>query len=142
MASYSKVVLMGHLTRNPELAYTDNKGTPVVEFGIATNYRRGTGDSATEEVCFTECKLFGKGAEVFAQYMTKGRPVLVDGRLTQDRWESEGQKRSKHRVVVENFTFLGRGAEGDDADDPSSKPRAGYNPGPGDLAQAADDIPF
>jgi len=114
MASYNRIVLMGNLTRDPQLSYTPSN-VAVCKFGIATNrtWRDRDGNSR-EEVCFVDCTLFGKGGEVFNQYMSKGRPVLVEGRLRLDQWTSpEGEKRSKHEVTVDNFTFLGgRGGSG------------------------------
>ncbi len=108
MASYNRIILVGNLTRDPELSYTPSN-TPICKFGIATNRKWRDQDGNTrEEVCFVDCTLFGKGGEVFNQYMSKGRSVLVEGRLTLDRWTTpEGDKRSKHQVFVENFTFLG-----------------------------------
>lgn len=113
MASYNRIVLVGNLTRDPQLSYTP-ANTAVCKFGIATNrtFRDRDGNSR-EEVCFVDCTLFGRGGEVFQQYMAKGRTVLVEGRLQFQQWSTpEGDKRSKHEVIVENFTFLGgRGGE-------------------------------
>lgn len=114
MASYNRIVLMGNLTRDPQLSYTP-ANTAVCKFGLATNRRWRDRDGETrEEVCFVDCTVFAKGAEIFNQYMSKGRPVLVEGRLQFQQWTTpEGEKRSKHEVIVENFTFLGgRGGEG------------------------------
>lgn len=91
-----------------------------------------------EEVCFVDCVLFGKGGETFNQYMSKGQSVLVEGRLTLNRWTTpEGEKRSKHEVVVENFTFLGsgRGSDSDSAESPDSS----HNEPP---PPTDNDIPF
>ena len=113
MASYNRIVLVGNLTRDPQLSYTP-ANTAVCKFGIATNrtFRDRDGNSR-EEVCFVDCTLFGRGGEVFNQYMSKGRSVLVEGRLQFSQWTTkEGEKRSKHEVVVENFTFLGGRGEG------------------------------
>ncbi len=114
MASYNRIVLLGNLTRDPQLSYTP-ANTAVCKFGIATNRKWRDRDGETrEEVCFVDCTVFAKGAEVFNQYMSKGRPVLVEGRLQFQQWTTpEGDKRSKHEVIVENFTFVGgRGGEG------------------------------
>lgn len=114
MASFNRIVLMGNLTRDPQLSYTP-ANTAVCKFGLATNRSFKDRDgNAREEVCFVDCTLFGRGGEVFNQYMSKGRLVLVEGRLTLNQWTtSEGDKRSKHEVFVENFTFVGgRGGEG------------------------------
>lgn len=113
MASYNRIVLMGNLTRDPQLSYTPSN-TAVCKFGIATNRSWKDRDGNTrEEVCFVDCALFGRSGEVFNQYMSKGRPVLIEGRLQFQQWTtSEGEKRNKHEVVVENFTFLGGRGEG------------------------------
>jgi single-strand DNA-binding protein len=119
MAGYNRIVLVGNLTRDPQLSYTP-ANTPVCKFGIATNrtFKDRDGNSR-DETCFVDCTLFGRGGEVFNQYMSKGQQVLVEGRLQFSQWTTqEGDKRSKHEVVVENFTFLGgrRGAAGPGAD--------------------------
>ena len=114
MASYNRIVLVGNLTRDPQLSYTP-ANTPVCKFGIATNRKFKDRDgNLREEVCFVDCTTFGPRAETFNQYMSKGRSVLIEGRLQFQQWTTpEGDKRSKHEVVVENFTFLGgRGVEG------------------------------
>lgn len=113
MASYNRIVLVGNLTRDPQLSYTPSN-TAVCKFGIATNRKfKDREGNSREEVCFVDCTIFGKGGEVFNQYMNKGRLILVEGRLSLNQWTtSEGDKRSKHEVMVENFTFLGGGREG------------------------------
>ncbi len=126
MASYNRIILVGNLTRDPQLSYLPSQ-TPVCEFGIATNERwKDKEGNQREDVCFVDCKLFGKGAEVFCQYMAKGRSVLVEGKLKFEQWTSpEGEKKSKYRVLVENFTFLGTGgAGGGNQGDAASAPRA------------------
>ena len=98
MASYNRVIMMGNLTRDPQLNYLPSK-TPVVEFGLASNrrYRRSDGTDA-EEVCFIDCRCFGRMAETINKYCQKGRPLLVEGRLTFDTWEAQdGTKRSLPR---------------------------------------------
>lgn len=113
MASYNRIVLMGNLTRDPQLSFTP-ANTAVCKFGIATNrtFRDRDGNSR-EETCFVDCTVFARGAEVFNQYMSKGRQVLVEGRLCLNQWTTpEGEKRSKHEVFVENFTFVGGRGEG------------------------------
>ncbi len=113
MANYNRVILAGNLTRDPQLSYLPSQ-TPVVEFGIAVNRRwRSQDGQPREETMFIDCRCFGRQAEVFNQYMTKGRPVLIEGRLDLDTWEGkDGQRRSKHRVFVQNFQFLGGGGGG------------------------------
>ena len=113
MASYNRIVLMGNLTRDPQLSYTP-ANTAVCKFGIATNKKwRDRDGNNREDVCFVDCTVFGRAAETFNQYMRKGRPALVEGRLQLDQWTTpEGEKRSKHQVLVDNFTFVG--GRGDD----------------------------
>ena len=109
MASYNRVVLVGNLTRDPQLKFLPSQ-TAICEFGMAINhkYKTASGEQR-DEVCFIECTCFGKAGEVINQYMQKGRPILVEGRLKFDSWEDKqgGGKRSKHTVVVDNFQFLG-----------------------------------
>lgn len=108
MASYNKVILMGNLTRDPQLKYLPSK-TPVCEFGLATNRKwKDQSGQDKEEVCFVDCVVFGKSAETIQKYTAKGKALLVDGRLSFDQWEAQdGTKRSKHRVTVESFQFVG-----------------------------------
>lgn len=112
MANYNKVILMGNLTRDPELRYTP-AGKAVANFSIAVNRRYRTDDQVREETDFFDIVVFGKQAENCSEYLSKGRPVLVDGRLQQRRWETDdGQKRSKVEVVAMTVQFLGsRGQE-------------------------------
>ncbi|MDP6547099.1 MAG: single-stranded DNA-binding protein [Phycisphaerae bacterium] len=114
MANYNKVILAGNLTRDPQLSYTPTQ-TPVVDFGMAINRRwRGQDGQQREETCFVDCRSFGRQAETINQYLSKGRPVLVEGRLHFSSWEKDGRKHSKLRVTVENFQFLGsaQGSQG------------------------------
>src|SRR5215213_1068206 len=110
MASFNKVLLMGNLTRDPQLKYLPSSNTAVAEFGIACNrkFRTAQGEDR-EEVTFVDVTAFGKQAEVINQYMTKGKPIFVEGRLKLDQWEDKngGGKRSKLTVVIENFQFVG-----------------------------------
>lgn len=108
MPSYNKVILLGNLTRDPQLSYMPSQ-TAVVEFGLATN-RKWQGQDGTrhDETCFVDCQMYGKRAEVINKYMHKGDPLLVEGRLKFDQWEAkDGSKRSKLRVFVESFEFVG-----------------------------------
>ena len=112
MAGFNKVILIGNLTRNPELRYTPS-GTPVASLGLAVSRRYKQGDDLKEEVCFVDIVVFGKQAEHCGQYLSKGNGVIVDGRLQQRRWETEdGQKRSKHEVVAQSITFLPKRGDG------------------------------
>ncbi len=112
-ANYNKVILAGNLTRDPQLSYLPNQ-TPVVEIGLAVNRRwRSQDGQQKEEACFVDCRAYGRQAEVMNQYLAKGRPVLVEGRLQLSQWEDQsGGKRSKLRVVIESFQFLGSGQGG------------------------------
>jgi single-strand DNA-binding protein len=107
MASYNKIILIGNLTRDPQLSYLPSQ-TAVVEFGLAVNRRWKDKDGQQrEDVCFIDCRCYGKSAETLNQWMKKGRALLVEGRLEYQQWEKDGQKRSKHIVQVESFQFMG-----------------------------------
>ena len=112
--SVNKVFLMGNLTRDVELKYTPSN-QPVATFGIAMNRRYKTKDGENrEETTFVDCEAWARTAEVMSEYLSKGRPVFIEGRLKLDQWQDkEGNKRSKLRVVVENFQFVdSRGGAG------------------------------
>ncbi len=115
MASFNKVILIGNLTRDPELRYTP-KGTAIAKLGLAVN-RNWTTDTGEkkEEVTFVDVDAFGKQAEVIGQYLKKGRPIMVEGRLKLDQWDDKqsGQKRSRLGVVLEQFQFLDSGRAGE-----------------------------
>ncbi len=140
MANYNKILLMGNLTRDPQLSYLPSQ-TAVVEFGLAVNRRwkdREGGDR--EETCFVDCRAFGRTAENINKYMSKGRPLFVEGRLTYDTWTAQdGTKRSKHRVTVEGFQFLpggaGQGVRGAEQNGGAAERGA-------DVGNGGDDIPF
>lgn len=112
MANFNKVLLMGNLTRDPQLTYLPSQ-TAVVDFGLAVNRRwKSKEGEDRDETCFIDCRAFGKTAENINKYLSKGRPLFIEGRLTFNQWTAQdGTKRSKHRVTVENFQFLGRAAE-------------------------------
>jgi len=133
MANFNRVILAGNLTRDPQLSYTPSN-TPVCKFGLAIN--RNWTDRQTnekrEETCFVDCTAFARQAETINQYLSKGRPVLIEGRLQYSRWTSQdGQNRSKLEVVVQSFQFLGSpgGARGDGASPPPPPPRQAGPPG-------------
>src|SRR3954469_12162934 len=109
MASYNKVILLGNLTRDPELKYTP-KGTAVAQIGLAVNrvYSNEQGEKV-EETTFVDVDLFGRTAEIANEYLRKGRPVLIEGRLKLDSWDDKqsGQKRSKLKIVGEVMQLLG-----------------------------------
>ena len=112
MASYNRVILVGNLTRDIELKYTPG-GTAVTDIGMAVNDRRksATGEWV-DETTFVDVTLWGRTAEVASEYLSKGSPILVEGRLKLDTWETEGQKRSKLRVVCDRMQMLGGGSPG------------------------------
>ena len=161
MASFNKVILIGNLTRDPELRVTAN-GNSICKIGIAVNRTFMTRDGERrEETTFIDIDAFGKQAEVIGKYLSKGRPLMVEGRLKLDQWESEGQKRSRLGVVLENFQFLspredtGGGYSRGNFDQSSPQPRPPASitpheiPSPGvnrDFSNDADtldeDVPF
>lgn len=113
MASFNKVILMGNLTRDPELRVPSSTGNPLCNFGLAVNRRYRVNEEMREETTFVDLTAFGKQAEVIAKYCSKGSSILVEGRLKLDQWESQnGEKRSKLNVIVENFQFTGGRGEG------------------------------
>lgn len=166
MANVNRVILIGNLTRDPQLKYLPSQ-TAVAEFGLATNRRfKGANGEDREDVCFVDCTAFARQAEVINQYCQKGKQIYIEGRLKFDQWEDKqgGGKRSKLSVVVENFQFLGgresaggtapRDAGGEDQTRPPAgrppqrgptPPPAGGEPQPpfGDEQQFDDkQIPF
>ncbi len=147
MANYNKIILAGNLTRDPELSYLPSQ-TPVVEFGLAVNRKfKGKDGQQREDTLFIDCRAYGKQAEVIDKYMSKGRPVLVEGRLQYVTWEGKDvTKRSKHRGMVEQFQFMGGGQGGGDSSGSSRPPQrraASNEPPPSDFDQGGgDDIPF
>jgi single-strand DNA-binding protein len=106
MASFNRVILVGNLTRDPELRYIPS-GTAVSEVGLAVNDRVKRGDQWVDEATFVDVTLWGRTAEIANEYLSKGSPVLIEGRLKLDRWEKDGQKHSKLRVVGERMQMLG-----------------------------------
>jgi single-strand DNA-binding protein len=123
MASYNRVILVGNLTRDIELKYTPG-GTAVTDIGMAVNDRRksATGEWV-DETTFVDVTLWGRTAEVASEYLGKGSPILVEGRLKLDTWETEGQKRSKLRVVCDRMQMLGGGSPGGGGGGASRPPR-------------------
>ncbi|HSX32963.1 MAG TPA: single-stranded DNA-binding protein [Candidatus Saccharimonadales bacterium] len=109
---FNKVILMGNLTRDPEVRTTPN-GQSVASFGLAVNRTWRSADGTQQEsVSYIDCVAWGKTGEIIAQYVQKGRPLLVSGRLEQRSWEKDGQKHSKVEVIVEDFNFVGGGDGG------------------------------
>jgi single-strand DNA-binding protein len=159
MASFNRVILMGNLTRDPELRYTPT-GTPVCDIGLAVNdrYKNASGEWV-DQPCFVDVVLWARTAEVASEYLNKGSSILIEGRLKLDSWEGkDGEKRSKLRVVCEKMQMLGGkggggGAPGEGGPrqaprsqaqpqySQSAPPRDDFEPPPSD-APPADDIPF
>jgi single-strand DNA-binding protein len=158
MANLNRVLLIGNLTRDPEVRYTP-KGTAVTEIGLAVNrVYSGEDGEKKEEVTFVDVTLWARQAEIAGQYLKKGRPVFIEGRLQLDSWDDKqtGQKRSRLRVVAENLQLLG---SRQDAESASSTPGSFSAPAPRrppstsappprpeprdpDLDTEPDDIPF
>ena len=138
MASFNKVILVGNLTRDPEVRYTTG-GTAVAEIGLAVNrsWMDKSSNERKEETTFIDVTLWGRTAEVAGEYLAKGRPVLIEGRLQLDQWEDKesGQKRSKLKVVGETLQMLGGRAEGGGSGAPGggggmSRPQQSANTAP------------
>jgi single-strand DNA-binding protein len=142
MANFNKVILAGNLTRDPEMRYTP-KGTAVTKIGMAINrtWKNESGETK-EEVTFVDVDAFGRQAEVIAQYMRKGRPFLVEGRLKLDQWEDKNthQKQSKLKVVLESFSFIDSN-RGEGGGAPSEAPRARAPQAPAAAPAAAAEAP-
>lgn len=104
---FNKVIMIGNLTKDPELRYTP-QGTPICNFRLAVTSKFRSGDEMKEETLFIDVVVWGKQGESCSQYLSKGRPVLVEGRLQERRWETDGQQRSKTEIIAQNVRFLGR----------------------------------
>lgn len=159
MPNYNKVILMGNLTRDPEVRYTSG-GTAIAKLGMAINRTWNNKEGQKqEETTFVDVDAFGRQAEVIGQYLKKGRPVMIEGRLKLDQWDDKqtGAKRSKLGVVLEGFQFLdsrgegggGGGGGGGEYSGGSSAPSGGGGSGGGAPAQGGggnftedDDVPF
>lgn len=149
MPNLNKVMLMGNLTRDPEVKYTP-KGMAICQIGLAVTHTYRVGEEKREETAFIDCESFGKQAETIGEYCKKGRPLYVEGRLKLDTWDDKqsGQKRSKLKVVIESFQFLGSREGGKSEEAPpqrESRPpsRAPKPPSDPDLdANDGQEIPF
>ncbi|HTP58087.1 MAG TPA: single-stranded DNA-binding protein [Spirochaetia bacterium] len=151
MADINHVVLVGRLTRNAELKYT-NSGAAVSKFSIAINQRRKKDDQWVDESHFFDIVFWGKGAEAINQYLVKGKQVGIEGQLRQDRWEQDGQSRSRVEIFATNVMLLGGGQGGSQAggsgtrsSGQSSEPRGGGDFPEGESSPDGsfhDDIPF
>ena len=132
MANLNKVILLGNLTRDPELRFTPN-GSPVAKFRMATNHRVRQQDEWKDEVCYVDIITFGKQAENVAEYLSMGNLALVEGRLHWSEWEGQdGQRRSKYDVVASTVQFLSR---------PNGDSRSGNQSGL-PFRENLDDVPF
>jgi single-strand DNA-binding protein len=163
MASYNRVILLGNLTRDPQVRYTPG-GTAVADIGLAVNrtwFDKQT-NTRKEDVTFVDVTLWGRTAEVAGEYLAKGRQVLIEGRLQLDTWQDKesGQNRSKLKVIAEQMTMVGgrgdgpgRGGGGGGGGAPSGGSRQDFEPGPQDYSsgppgdfsppdEPADEVPF
>ena len=145
MASLNRVFLMGNLTRDPELRYTQS-GLAVCDFGLAINRKfTGRDGQKKEDTCFVDITVWGKQAEVACEYLSKGRQVFIEGRLKFDTWEKDGQKRSKLSVVAQWFQFLGPQVPERPASTPSGAEKLPPSkPVPPEVEESVgeEDIPF
>ena len=134
MASFNRVILAGNLTRDIELRETSG-GASVADVGLAVNDRRKQGDDWVDETSFIDLTLWGRTAENAAEYLSKGSPVLLEGRLKQDSWENEsGEKRTKIKVVVDRLQFLSPKSSESKSEEPVAAASSG--------GKSGDDIPF
>ena len=146
MASFNRVVLMGNLTRDPELRYIPS-GTAVSEIGLAVNDRVKRNDQWVDEATFVDVTLWGRTAEVANEYLSKGSSILIEGRLKLDTWEKDGQKRSKLRVVADRMQMVGgrpgasRGDQQYQAESDQAQPQYSTSSST-PAAPPADEIPF
>ena len=144
MGFLNKCIMLGNVTRNPEIRYIPGSGTAVSRFGLAITRRYKHNNEYKDETCFVDIVAFGKTADFTGEYITKGMPVLVEGRLSYNTWEQDGVKRSKHEIIADNIQLVERkstsasysdSAAGSSFSD-SDAPVTGQN----DINE--DDIPF
>ncbi|MGA2478650.1 MAG: single-stranded DNA-binding protein [Spirochaetia bacterium] len=140
MADINHVVLVGRLTRNAELKYTNN-GAAVSKFSLAINQRRKKDDQWVDEVHFFDIVLWGKTAESLNQYLVKGKQIGVEGQLRQNRWEQEGQARSKVEIFATNVMLLGSGTGGGGGRQGGGQPSEARPAGGGDKSASVGDFP-
>ena len=133
MAAYNRVILVGNITREIDLNYTQS-GTAVADIGLAVNEKRkNQAGELVDDTQFVDVTLWGRTAEVAAEYLGKGSPVLIEGRLKLETWETDGQKRSKLKVIGEQMKMLGRSKKASKPNDEQASVPAGAN---------EDDVPF
>lgn len=139
MASFNKVILMGNVTRNPDVRNLPSSSTIVATTGMAVNRRY----KDKEEVMFIDITAYGKQAEVMGEYVTKGSSILVEGRLVFRQWEQDGQKRSKHEVIIESFQMVGGRRDMADFDETEPKDNYGSKKSyDSDAPISEEDVPF
>lgn len=131
---FNKVILLGNVTRNPEVRYIPGSGSAVARFGIAVNRRYKTGDEVKNDTCFVDIVAFSKLAEFVGEYIAKGMPILLEGRLTFKTWEQDGVKRSKHEISAETIRLVGRKSKEGEKEGEVEQPK------PEEIME--DDIPF
>jgi single-strand DNA-binding protein len=132
MGFFNKVILLGNVTRNPEVRYIPGSNTPVARFGLATNRRYRQNNEQREETCFVDIVSFAKLAEFAGEFVAKGISILVEGRLTYRTWEQDGIKKGKHEVVAENLQLVWKKETSKDSiDEPE-----------GNNGISEEDIPF
>jgi single-strand DNA-binding protein len=146
MADVNHVVLIGRLTRDAELKYT-NSGLAITKFSIAINRRRKQGDNWVDEANFFDCVNMGRQGEAIQKYLQKGKQVAVDGELRQDRWEQDGQRRSKVEIYANNIQLLGGGGSGGSGGQASGSQQGGGDSwggydGSSSGGSFEDDVPF
>lgn len=147
MASFNSVVLLGNCTRDIEMKYTQG-GTAVCDIGLAVNERVKKNDQWVDEPCFVDCTCFGRTAEIAGEFIEKGSPVLVSGRLKYEQWEADGQKRSKLKVLVDRLQLITT-RSGGEREQPQQQPRqqsqrrsAGASNRQSAPPPPEDDVPF
>jgi single-strand DNA-binding protein len=145
MASFNRVILVGNLTRDVELRYIPS-GTAVTDIAIAVNERVKKNDQWVDEANFFDITLWGRTAEIAGEYLSKGSPVLIEGRLKLDRWEQDGQKRSKIKIIGERMQMLGGRSGGGNNSSPrptdQGQQKVAATPAPSQGPPPDDDVPF
>ena len=144
MASFNKVIVMGNLTRDIDVKVTQS-GLSIGRAGIAVNEKVKKGTDYVDEVMFIDCTLFGKTADLAAQYLSKGSQVFFEGRLKLEQWEKDGVKHSKHTIIVDKMQFIGGKQDGGGERQQSSKSSGGYRVPKQDQLNSHDDesdVPF
>ncbi|MCH2182178.1 MAG: single-stranded DNA-binding protein [Mariniblastus sp.] len=141
MASFNRVILVGNITRDIELRYTP-QGTAVTDIGLAVNDRVKKQGEWVDETTFVDITLWGRTAEVAGEYLSKGSPVLIEGRLKLDSWEQDGQKRSKLKIIGERMQMLsGRSGSGGSGGNPARQQAPNAAPSPAPSAAPSQSVP-